>query len=157
VISIRTRIYTDGSYSNEHNIGAWAFIVYDKKHIKSFAGAKEDVTNNNMELKAVNEALTFSLLKKYKDVEIITDSAYVINTINKGLLITWKENNWRRKDNGVIKNKKEWEEFYGLINKLEKHNSNIIFTKTKSHSNNSMNNRVDSLAKKELTRFIAKG
>jgi ribonuclease HI len=157
VINVRTRIYTDGSYSNEHDIGTWAFIVYDKKHIKSFAGVKKNVTNNNMELKAVNEALAFSLLKKYKDVEIITDSAYVINAINKGLLITWKKNNWRRKDNEIIKNKKEWEEFCRLINKLEKHNANIIFTKTKSHSNNSMNNRVDNLAKQELTRFIAKG
>jgi ribonuclease HI len=158
VIDIRTRIYTDGSYNNKYDVGSWAFVAYDRKSVISFTGTKEkNTTNNNMELKAVNEALAFSLLKKYKDVEIITDSAYVINTINRGLMFVWKQNDWRRKNNDIVKNKKEWEDFYRLTNKFKKANINLTFTKTKSHSNNSMNNKADSLAKQELTRLVAKG
>jgi ribonuclease HI len=154
---MRIRIYTDGSYNKEYNAGAWAIIICDEKGIKNLAGVKKNVTNNNMELKAVNEALAFSWLKKYKEVEILTDSAYVINTINQKLFVEWEKNGWKTVKKEDIKNKEEWIEFCKLKKILKKLKVKIIFTKIKSHSNNLMNDKADYLAKTELNNYISKG
>jgi ribonuclease HI len=127
--------------------------VYEKNSIKNFVGMNKKTTNNQMELKAVNEALAFSLLKNYREIEILTDSAYVVNTINFKMLTVWKKNKWKTKNNEDIKNKKEWKRFCKLISELKRNNASVKFTKIKSHSNNHMNDKADILAKKELAKF----
>jgi ribonuclease HI len=87
-------IYTDGAYSRSRNVGGYAFIaqylkynpeIEDYELIKesSHSATVEDTTSNRMELQAMIDGLNF--IKRPCNVEIISDSTYCTNTINKWL------------------------------------------------------------------------
>ena len=57
---MRCRIYTDGSYDNENNIGGWSNIIVNKDKVKVKSGIKFDTTNNQVELIAVLNALEYA-------------------------------------------------------------------------------------------------
>ena len=126
---MKVRIYTDGSFSNNYNIGSWAIVICEERKIRTYSGIVRNGSNNQMELKAINEALAFSFLKNYNDVEIFTDSAYVINNIERQTYKEWEVNNWKNVKGENIKNYKEWMEFikYKII--FKKNNINVKFTK----------------------------
>ena len=75
------KLYTDGSCSPNPGLGGWAAIFYDNNNNpEKHCGYLENTTNNVMEITAVIEGLKH--IKNYtKEVEIISDSQYVINTI----------------------------------------------------------------------------
>ena len=74
-------------------LGGWgAILIYgDKK--KEICGSNQDTTNNIMEMTAVIEAL--KLLKEKCEVELYSDSAYVVNAFNQNWIDNWKKNNWK--------------------------------------------------------------
>lgn len=78
---MRYRIYTDGSWNKEKDIGGWAIVIADHQGIKLKSGSKKGTTNNQMELMAVLNALEYAVRKHLKDIEIITDSMYVLNGV----------------------------------------------------------------------------
>lgn len=151
---MKVRIYTDGSFSNNYNIGSWAIVICEERKVRTYSGIVRNGSNNQMELKAINEALAFSFLKNYNDVEIFTDSAYVINNIERQTYKEWERNNWKNVKGENIKNYKEWIEFikYKII--FDKNNINVKFTKVKSHSNNSFNNLADREAKAKIQNYL---
>ena len=77
----KIEVYTDGSYDNTTNKGAWAAIVFfeDKKTVLS--GKIAGSTHNRMEITAVIEAISF-IKSHYQDhvesIQIFSDSQYVI-------------------------------------------------------------------------------
>ena len=92
-----------------------------------------------MEMTAVLEAL--KILKEECDVEVYSDSAYVVNAFNQGWLKNWKNNNWQTASKEPVKNRELWEE---LLDLTKKHK--VKFNKVKGHSTNELNNRCDFLA-----------
>ena len=68
---MRYRIYTDGSWNKEKDIGGWAMIIADHQGLKLKSGSKKGTTNNQMELTAVLNALEYAVRKHLKDIEII--------------------------------------------------------------------------------------
>lgn len=148
------KIYTDGSLNIKNNIGAWSFVVCESKKIVKKSGIKKDVSINNLELKAVNEALSFSITSGYKCIEILTDSSYVYNIIKCKMYEEWRKKRWIRKNGKNIKNYKEWKRFCELMNLSEKYNMIVCFTKVKAHKNNSMNELADKIAKERLKNFL---
>ena len=135
-------IYTDGACSGNPGPGGWAAVMY-KDNKKEISGNNKETTNNIMEMTAVIEAL--KLLKFPCDVEVYSDSAYVVNAFNQGWIYNWKKNNWKTAGKDPVKNKELWEELYKLT-KTHK----VQFFKVKGHSDNELNNRCDELARNAI-------
>lgn len=135
----KVTIYTDGACSGNPGPGGYgAVLIYNGKK-KEISGAKESTTNNKMELLAVIKAL--ELLKEKCEVEVYSDSAYVVNSINNKWVYSWKKNNWIKSDKTKAKNVELWEELLKLVSFHD-----VKFIKVKGHADNEYNNRCDKLA-----------
>ena len=119
--------------------GGWGAVLMYKENKKEISGSQQDTTNNIMELTAVIEAL--KILKYPCQVELYSDSAYVVNAFDKGWIYNWVKNNWKTADKKPVKNKELWQELYDLT-KTHK----VKFIKVKGHADNEYNNRCDELA-----------
>ena len=117
-----------------------------KENKKEISGGKRDTTNNVMELTAVIEGL--KLLKYPCEVELYSDSAYVVNAFAQGWIYNWVKNNWKTAGKDPVKNQELWQELYELT-KTHK----VNFNKVKGHSDNEYNNRCDELARNAIERI----
>ncbi len=135
----KVTIYTDGACSGNPGPGGWGAVLICDGVQKEISGAQKDTTNNIMEITAVLEAL--KLLKFECEVEVYSDSAYVVNAFNQKWLENWQKNHWKTSSKEPVKNRELWEELYDLT---QKHNTTFI--KVKGHSDNELNNRCDYLA-----------
>ena len=140
---VKVIIYTDGACSGNPGPGGWGSILMYKENKKEISGGNPNTTNNIMEITAVIEAL--KLLKHECEVQVYSDSAYVVNAFNQGWIYNWKKNNWKTASKEPVKNKELWEELYGFT-KMHK----IEFIKVKGHSDNQFNNRCDELARNAI-------
>ena len=136
-------IYTDGACSGNPGEGGWGAILRYGEREREFSGYEAETTNNRMELTAAIEAL--SALKEPCEVELYSDSAYLINAFEKKWLENWKINGWRNKSKEDVKNTDLWKELDCLSIRHK-----IIWIKVKGHSDNEYNNRCDSLATGEI-------
>lgn len=136
-------IYTDGACSGNPGPGGWGAILMYKDIKKEISGAKKDTTNNIMELTAALEGL--KMLKFPCEVELYSDSSYLVNGFNEGWIENWEKNNWRNANKEEVKNKEIWQE----IIELTKVHS-VKFIKVKGHSDNEYNNRCDELARNAI-------
>ena len=136
-------IYTDGACSGNPGEGGWAAVLKYGEHEKEISGYHPETTNNRMELTAAIEALT--KLKEPCEVDLYSDSAYLVNGFLKGWLEKWKANRWRNAGNEEVKNVDLWEQ----LDKLGK-THRIRWIKVKGHSDNEFNNRCDHLAVEEI-------
>ena len=139
----KVTIYTDGACSGNPGPGGWAAVLIYNENKKEIKKKKKETTNNIMELTAVIEAL--KLLKYPCEVDLYSDSAYVVNGFNQGWIYNWRKNNWRTSSKEPVKNKEIWEELYNL-SKIHK----VNFIKVKGHSTNELNNRCDELAREAI-------
>ena len=80
----RYKCYTDGSYQESIKAGGYSSIIYDENGnlVKELYQGFKNTTNNRMEARAVLETLKY--FKEPTDITIISDSMYVVNTINQG-------------------------------------------------------------------------
>ena len=136
-------IYTDGACSGNPGPGGWAAILMYKNTKKEISGGSSDTTNNIMELTAVIQGL--KMLKFPCEVELYSDSAYVVNAFEQKWIYGWIKKNWKTASGDKVKNKELWQELYSLS---QIHT--IKFIKVKGHSDNEYNNRCDELAREEI-------
>lgn len=136
-------IYTDGACSGNPGNGGWGAILKYGEREKPIAGFEENTTNNKMELTAAIEAL--KSLKEPCEVELYSDSAYLINSFLQGWLEKWKKNGWRTSGKDEVKNVELWTEL-DRLDSIHK----ITWIKVKGHSDNEYNNRCDTLATGEI-------
>ena len=138
----KVTIYTDGACSGNPGAGGWGAILQYNGHEKEISGGDKLTTNNKMELLAVISAL--ELLQEPCEVDLYSDSKYVIDSITKGWAVGWKARGWKKADKSPAKNIELWER---LLNLLETHN--VTFHWVKGHADNPYNNRCDELAVSE--------
>lgn len=136
-------IYTDGACSGNPGPGGWAAILMYKDKQKEISGGMKNTTNNVMELTAVIEGL--KMLKYDCEVDLYSDSAYVVNAFLQGWIYNWVKKGWKTSGKEPVKNKEIWQELYDLT-KIHK----VNFIKVKGHSDNKYNNRCDELARKAI-------
>ena len=142
-------IYTDGSCLGNPGPGGWAAIIINNSKKEEIYGGEKLTTNNRMELTAAIKALEHCSKQEekqltLKQIKIYTDSNYV----KEGITIwisNWDKNNWKTKDKKNVKNVDLWKKLRDLV----KSNS-IEWIWIKGHSDNSLNNQVDVLAKKAV-------
>ena len=136
-------IYTDGACSGNPGPGGWGAILMYKGVKKEISGGNKQTTNNIMELTAVIEGL--KMLKFPCEVDLYSDSAYVVNAFEQKWIFGWLKNNWKTAGKDPVKNKELWQELYSLT-KIH----TVNFIKVKGHSDNEFNNRSDELARAEI-------
>ncbi len=139
----KVTIYTDGACSGNPGPGGWGAILMHNENKKELSGGIKDTTNNIMEITAVLEAL--KALKFPCEVDIYSDSAYVVNCFNQGWIYNWLKKGWKTASGENVKNKELWEELYNLT-KVH----NVTFHKVKGHADNEYNNRCDELARNAI-------
>lgn len=130
----KVAIFTDGSSLGNPGNGGYAAVLVYKGHEKEIFGCEKNTTNNRMELRAVIEAL--SVLKEPVEVDIYSDSSYVVNGINE-----WLEG-WILKGFNKVKNVDLWRRY---IEVAKRHVVNIKHVK--GHTGITLNERCDVLAK----------
>lgn len=135
-------IYTDGSCKVNPGPGGWAAILDYKGTVKEMSGGEKHTTNNRMELTAVIKAL--EALTEKCEVELYSDSKYVVDAVNKHWAKSWRANNWVKSDKKPALNPDLWER---LLFALEKHS--VTFLWVKGHADNERNERCDTLAQSE--------
>ena len=136
-------IYTDGACSGNPGPGGWGTILMYNGNKKEISGAKNNTTNNVMELTAALEGL--KMLKFPCEVELYSDSAYLVNSFSQGWIYNWKKNNWKTASKEPVKNKEIWEEIYNLT-QIHK----VKFIKVTGHADNEFNNRCDEMARNAI-------
>lgn len=137
----KVTIYTDGACSGNPGPGGYGAVLIYNGNEKEISGGEKSTTNNKMEMMGVIKAL--EMLKEKCDVEVYSDSAYVVNSINNKWVYSWKKNNWIKSDKSKAKNIDLWERLLELIDY-----HNVKFVKVKGHADNEYNNRCDKLAVK---------
>jgi len=132
-------LFSDGSALGNPGPGGYGTIlVYGDKE-KIISGSEAHTTNNRMELKGAIEGL--KALKEPCEVEIISDSSYVVKGINE-----WLEG-WIKRDFKKVKNIDLWRE-YIEVSKPHK----IRATWVKGHDGHEENERCDEIARSEAER-----
>ena len=132
-------IYTDGACSGNPGPGGWGAILSASGVTKEMSGGEPLTTNNRMELMAVIQAL--SALKRPCEVDLYSDSAYVVNAFNQNWIVGWQRNGWRNSAKAEVANIDLWKQ---LLDLTSTHKVNFI--KVKGHADNEFNNRCDKLA-----------
>ena len=144
---MKTRIYTDGACSGNPGPGGWAALILCENKRVTLSSSDRYTTNNRMELLAAIRAIDWCIKNKYKKIEIYSDSAYVVNSINKEWIKKWKRNFWKNSKGDDVKNRDLWE----LLNEQLHDLSHVItFVKVRGHSGDKNNDYVDKVAKSEV-------
>lgn len=141
-------IYTDGACSGNPGPGGWGAILMYGAFRKELSGGEARTTNNRMELTAVITAL--EALKEPCEVELWSDSKYVIDALEKGWAKGWKARGWVKADKKPALNPDLWERLLALC---ERHTVRLHWVK--GHASNPYNNRCDELAVAESKKFKA--
>ncbi len=113
----KLRIFTDGACSNNQqraNAGGWGAVLVFGGARKELYGGEANTTNNRMEMTALIEALS-ALKKKGLQMDIYSDSSYLIDCFRKKWYVGWKRNGWKTSAREPVKNQELWEQLLSLI------------------------------------------
>lgn len=137
-------IYTDGSClgnGKSNNVGGWAYIINNNGVRNCNSGRVFNTTNQVMELTACLEALK-SVPPDTTNVDIYSDSAYLINCMLYKWYEKWIRKNWINSTGGKVVNRDLWEQI------LQYNNIYIVrYKKVHAHSGDLNNERVDKMAR----------
>ena len=139
-------IYTDGACSGNPGPGGWGAVLIYGEHRREISGGEAVTTNNRMELTAAIKAL--EALNAPCEVDLYSDSAYLINAYEQGWLKNWIRRGWVKADKKPVENVDLWKRLLELSGTHTVH-----WIKVKGHASNVENNRCDELAVAESHKF----
>ena len=128
-------IYTDGAAKGNPGNGGYGVILDYRGKRKELSQGYRMTTNNRMELLAVIAGLE-AIKKKGWEVEVVSDSKYVVDAVEKKWLQGWVAKDFKGKKNSDL-----WKR-YLLVAKGQK----IRFKWIKGHAGHLENERCDQLA-----------
>ena len=132
----KTTIYTDGSAKGNPGNGGYGAVMMSGKHTRELSEGFRLTTNNRMELLSVIVAL--ETIKNPADVQIFSDSKYVVDSVEKGWVFGWQKKGFKGKKNVDL-----WKRFLAIYPKHK-----IKFNWVKGHAGNKYNEICDTLAVK---------
>jgi ribonuclease HI len=132
-------IYTDGAAEPNPGPGGYGVVLIAGKHRKELSGGFQRTTNNRMELMGVIVGL--ESLKKPCLVTVYSDSKYVVNSVERGSVKKWSQNNWYRTPTDKAKNADLWARFLEIYARHK-----VRFKWVKGHAGVPENERCDELA-----------
>lgn len=128
-------IYTDGSAKGNPGNGGYGVVMMSGKHRKELSEGFRMTTNNRMELLSVIVALE-TIKNAPADVEVFSDSKYVVDSVEKGWVFGWQKKGFKGKKNIDL-----WKRFLLIYPKHK-----VKFNWVKGHAGNMFNERCDELA-----------
>lgn len=134
----QVEIFTDGACKGNPGPGGWGAVLRSGGHEKELSGSNPATTNNRMEMTAVIEAL--NALKSPCDVQLHTDSRYVIDGITKWIF-GWQKNGWKNAQKKPVLNADLWQ---ALLEAKRRHK--VQWHWVKGHAGHAENERADQLA-----------
>ena len=142
---MKVSIYTDGAArGNPDGPGGYGVVLeyVDPKgelHVKELSGGYMRTTNNRMELMAAIVGL--EALNRPCQVELYSDSKYVVDAFNQHWIDSWVKKNWINSQKKSVKNPDLWKR---LLKAKEPHQVKFIWVK--GHDGHPQNERCDELA-----------
>ena len=136
---MKINIYTDGACSGNPGKGGYGVLMewVGKPYVKEFSEGYVLTTNNRMELLAVIVGLE-QLKKENLEVNIYSDSKYVVDAVEKKWLFNWERKGFKDKKNPDL-----WKRFLKVYRKHQ-----VRFHWIKGHNDHPQNERCDQLAVK---------
>ena len=137
-------IYTDGSSRGNPGPGGYGSVLLytdpaGEVHTLELSQGYRTTTNNRMELMGVIVAL--EALKRPCDVEVHSDSQYVVKAFNDDWISGWKRRGWKTAGKQPVKNIDLWERLLAAMSDHE-----VRFVWVKGHAGHRYNERCDQLA-----------
>ena len=142
--AMRVVAYTDGSSRGNPGPGGYgAVLLYvdpaGVEHRKELNGGYRVTTNNRMELLGAIVAL--EALRRPCEVELHSDSQYVVNAFNQHWVEGWQRKGWKNAQKQPVKNVDLWQR---LLRAMEPHR--VTWLWVKGHAGHALNERADELA-----------
>ena len=137
-------LYTDGAASGNPGPGGYGVVLKcaidapdggKRLAVREMSGGFRLTTNNRMELLAVITGLE-AIRWDGADVEVWSDSSYVVKAVNEGWLENWKRTGFKKKKNMDL-----WLRFDNVYRRY-----NVRFHWLKGHAGHPENERCDALA-----------
>lgn len=132
---MKVTAYTDGAASGNPGPGGYGVVLESGKHRKELWGGYRKTTNNRMELLAAIVALE-SLKAPGMEVLIVSDSKYVIDSVEKGWVFDWEKKGFAKKKNPDL-----WQRF---LRAYRQHR--VKFHWVRGHNGHPQNELCDELA-----------
>ena len=139
----KVTIYTDGGCCPNPGPGGYGTILVYGCHRKEMSGFCENTTNNRMEMLGVIKGL--EELNQPCEVDVYSDSKYVVDAIEKKWVVGWQKSNWMQNKTTPRLNADLWKILLALLNKHK-----VTFYWVKGHAGHKENERCDELAKKAI-------
>ena len=141
---MRVVAFTDGASRGNPGPGGYgAVLLYvdpsGVEHRKELSAGYQVTTNNRMELLGAIVAL--EALKRPCEVELHSDSQYVVNAFNQHWVDNWMRKGWKNSQKQPVKNVDLWRR---LIAAQERHR--VTWLWVKGHAGHPLNERADELA-----------
>lgn len=140
----RVIIHTDGACKGNPGPGAYAAVLVCGRHRKEISAGFRLTTNNRMELRAAIAAL--ELLSEPCEVELHSDSKYLVQAITEKWIDGWQRRGWITSDRKPVKNRDLWQQ---LLATMSSHK--IHWRWVKGHAGHTENERCDQLANLAVT------
>lgn len=106
-------IWCDGSALTLNGPGGWGAVLKSSGKVKKTSGRIETATSQQAEIAAAIGGL-FALRERSR-VIIYSDSAYLVNAVNKGHLKFWEETRYKKSQGGAIRHAEDWETLKALM------------------------------------------
>lgn len=141
---MRVVAYTDGSSRGNPGPGGYgAVLLYvdpsGVEHRKELNQGYRLTTNNRMELLAA--IVTLEALKRPCEVELHSDSQYLVNAFNQHWVDGWLRKGWKNSQKQPVKNVDLWKR---LLEAKRQHE--VTWVWVKGHAGHEFNERADELA-----------
>jgi ribonuclease HI len=132
---MKITLYTDGAAKGNPGPGGYGAVLMAGKHYKELSEGFIRTTNNRMELLAVIVGLE-SLKKDGMQVQVYSDSKYVVDSVEKKWVFGWEKKAFKGKKNIDL-----WKRFLVIYKKHQ-----VSFNWVKGHAGNLYNEKCDELA-----------
>lgn len=133
------KIYSDGACLGNPGPGGYGTVMLFGEHQKELSQGYQATTNNRMEL--LGAIIGLETLTRPCEVEMWSDSTYVVHAMTKGWLEGWCKRGWRTAGKKPVKNKDLWLRMMAAVA-----GHRISWNWVRGHSGDPMNERCDELA-----------
>ncbi|HLI16115.1 MAG TPA: ribonuclease H [Acidimicrobiales bacterium] len=136
-------VFTDGACLGNPGPGGWAWALSPADWA---SGCERSTTNQRMELTAVLEALAANP----GPLEVVSDSAYVVNCFRDGWWVAWRARGWRNARREPVANQDLWVPLVEEV--VDRRGGQVGFRWVRGHAGDELNELVDRLANEAARR-----